>query len=223
MKYPIPIIAILFAVFSTASFAQVDYANDIQPIFNANCTSCHNNNNQQSGVSLSNYEAVMGSVGSQYGSNIVVAGEPDSSPLVDKIEADPQFGSQMPQGGTPLSETEINLIRSWISEGANEMATSSELSPELPAGFTLRENYPNPFNPVTNISFEVPEAVTYQINVYNPLGALVEQVSGNAAVGPVSVRVDMQEQPSGVYLYKVIALTGNERYLLGTRKMTLVK
>ncbi len=220
MRYSIPFFSLLFSLIAGVGYAQVDYSDEIQPIFDEHCTSCHGG---QSGVTLTNYDNVMSSVGSQYEKNIVVAGEPDESPLVDKIEPDPEFGDRMPQGGEPLSEEEISLIRQWISEGANEVPTSNELMTELPDGFKLKGNYPNPFNPTTNISFEVPEAVSYQVKVYTAHGALVEEIAGNASAGQTSVPVSFNDLPSGVYIYQVIALTANQKYLLGTERMTLVK
>lgn len=201
--------------------AQVDYSDEIQPIFNSNCTSCHGAG-AQSGVNLTSYDAVMNSVGDQYDKNIVIANDPNGSPLVDKIEADPEFGDRMPQGGA-LSEAQISLIRQWITEGANEVATSNEFVAELPNGFSLKENYPNPFNPSTNIAFEVPEAVSYQIQIFSTNGALVEEVAGNTSAGSVSVRVALNNQPSGVYFYQVKVTAGNNKFLLGSEKMTLIK
>lgn len=212
---------VLCVVFTMNTAAQVDYTDDIQPIFNANCTSCHNTS-AQSGVNLSSYSATMNSVGDQYGKNIVIPNEPDNSPLVDKIEPAPDFGDRMPQGGS-LSDGQISLIRQWITEGANEVANSTEYLTELPKGYSLKENYPNPFNPSTNVVFNVPEAVSYQIQVYASNGALVEEIAGNASAGSVSVRVALGSQPSGVYFYQVKVSTAVSNYLLGSEKMTLIK
>ncbi|MEX0846059.1 MAG: T9SS type A sorting domain-containing protein [Balneolaceae bacterium] len=214
------LVLILFFLNSTIAFAQVDYDDEIQPIFNQNCVSCHGGT---SGVTLSSYDAVMNSVGDQYGTDIVVPGEPDESPLVDKIETNPDFGVRMPQGGPNLSNEEINLIRDWIEEGANEVPVSNEIVTELPDGFKLNGNYPNPFNPTTVISFEVPEAVAYRVHIYTIHGALVEEIAGNAKAGEVSVSIELNDRPSGVYFYQVIATAGNEKYLLGSKSMTLVK
>lgn len=202
------------------SYAQVDYEDQIQPIFDEYCVECHGG---QNGVTLSSYSAVMGSVGATYETEIVEPGKPDESPLVDKIEPNPEIGERMPQGGPFLTDDEINLIRTWIAEGAHETPVSNELITELPKGFKLNGNYPNPFNPTTTISFEVSEAVSYQVKIYTAHGALVEEIAGNASAGQLSVEVNFNNQPSGVYFYQVIAISANQRYLLGSEKMTLVK
>ncbi|MAL16946.1 MAG: hypothetical protein CL670_07815 [Balneola sp.] len=219
MKQLIPFLILIFCSTSAEVFAQVDYDDDIQPIFNSRCTSCHGG---QSGVTLTSYNATMESIGTQYDKLIVIPGQPDASPLVDKIEPNPEFGVRMPQGGA-LSADQISLIRQWISEGANEVATSGEFVTDLPEGFKLNSNYPNPFNPTTNISFEVPEAISYQVKVYGAQGALVEEIAGNASAGKSSIKLDFRNQPSGIYFYQVIAITSGQRYLLGSDKMTLVK
>lgn len=199
--------------------AQVDYEADIQPIFDQSCTSCHGSS---SGVTLTSYDAVMNSVGSQYGTEIVVPGEPDESPLVDKIEPDPEIGSRMPQGGS-LSDDEIELIRTWIQEGANETAVSTEQLTAVPDGFEMIGNYPNPFNPQTVITFSSPRQANYSIDIYNSAGMLVKELSGTASTPKTYVDVEMNYLPSGIYLYRVKITLGSSSFYLETQRMTLTK
>ena len=99
----------------------VSFAQDIQPIFSSSCggAGCHINQ-QTNGVELTNYAQVMNSIGVQYGAAIVDPGAPDGSPLVDKVEANPEFGVRMPQNRAPLSAQQVSLIRTWIEEGAED-------------------------------------------------------------------------------------------------------
>lgn len=93
---------------------------NVQEIFNNSCggSNCHLNS-ARSGVQLNNYENVMNSEGVQYGELVVQPNDADGSPLVDKIESDnPQEGERMPQGGPYLSNDEIDLIKEWINNGA---------------------------------------------------------------------------------------------------------
>jgi flagellar hook assembly protein FlgD len=46
----------------------------------------------------------------------------------------------------------------------------------IPAKLTLYQNFPNPFNPTTNIAFSVPEASMVSIKVYNIKGQLVRNL-----------------------------------------------
>lgn len=99
----------------------VSYADDIQPIFSRSCSGngCHINETE-SGVNLTTYRQVINSVGAGYGSRVVVPGDADGSPLVDKLGLRPSRGSRMPLGTGPLSGTEIALIKAWIDDGAQD-------------------------------------------------------------------------------------------------------
>ena len=220
MKKGYYVFIFIFLGVTSIAEAQVDYATQVQPIFNANCTSCHGSNG---GVDLRSFSALMSSVGNNYGTNVVVPGNPDASGLVDKIEnANPQFGNSMPPNGS-LAQTEIDMIRLWISEGANEVATSNEFDSQLPTSYRLIGNYPNPFNPSTQIQFELPESAQYTISIFSVHGQLLLEEVGFASAGVASISVDMQTNPTGVYLYHVSAVVNGQANLIGTGRMTLIK
>ncbi|MDZ7714896.1 MAG: c-type cytochrome domain-containing protein [Balneolaceae bacterium] len=92
---------------------------NVQVIFNNNCSGsgCHIGE-RESGVRLDGYNNVMESRGTQYQALIVQPNDADASPIVDKIEPNPDEGSRMPENSSPLSDNEISLIREWINEGA---------------------------------------------------------------------------------------------------------
>lgn len=97
------------------------YAN-VQEIFNSSCSGsgCHVGE-RMSGVRLDSYENIINSEGDQYNERVVQPNNADESPLIDKISPGaPQFGVRMPQGGPYLSDEEINLIRNWINNGAEQ-------------------------------------------------------------------------------------------------------
>lgn len=200
--------------------AQVDYESEVQPIFNTYCNSCHGSG--QHGFNSSSYNGVISSTSSNYGGSYVVPGEPENSPLVDKIEPSPQFGSRMPSGGS-LSDSEIAIIRTWIAEGANQVPTNTESITELPDGFRLNGNYPNPFNPTTVVEFETPEAVQYSMQIYSANGQLISEISGRAAAGVNQLSVNLNNRPSGLYVYRLSALRNGLNMLIGTGRMTLIK
>lgn len=96
---------------------------NVQQIFNGSCggTNCHLSAPYESGVNLSSYDDVMNSVGEQYQEAIVDSGSASASPLVDKINPNPQYGERMPEDGPPyLDQEDIDLIVEWINEGAQD-------------------------------------------------------------------------------------------------------
>ncbi len=79
-----------------------------------------------------------------------------------------------------------------------------------PDTYVLHENYPNPFNPATNISFTLPEAADVQLVVYDMLGREVETLAhGTFSAGIHAVSFDGANLPSGTYFYTLITPTGN--------------
>jgi hypothetical protein len=113
--------AILLALLAAPARAHdlANYEEDVKPILNASC-SCHLNA-VVSGVELTTFESILASRGEQYGGPIVLSGDPDASPLIDKIANDaPRHGLREPQGAPPLTDPEIALIRRWVFEGARK-------------------------------------------------------------------------------------------------------
>lgn len=95
---------------------------NVSQILNGSCggSSCHLSSPFESGVNLSSYDNVMNSVGEQYGTEIVDPGDgsQDASPIVDKINANPDHGERMPLNGGALPQDDIDLIVDWINAGA---------------------------------------------------------------------------------------------------------
>ena len=101
----------------------VDYATQIQPVFNSRCTECHSGGSAPQGLRLdaANSYANLVNVASHEVPSLqrVEPGDPDNSYLVQKIEGTAAVGGRMPLGRAPLTAAQIALIRQWISEGAN--------------------------------------------------------------------------------------------------------
>ena len=64
------------------------------------------------------FAALVGVQSLQVAFNRVEPGDPDNSYLIDKLEGTQAVGSQMPQGGPFLDQETIDMIRQWISDGA---------------------------------------------------------------------------------------------------------
>ncbi len=66
------------------------------------------------------------------------------------------------------------------------------------------KNYPNPFNPVTTITYNLPQATYVSLSVYDRLGRqVVTLVDQSMDAGEHSVDFDASEFPSGIYFYRI--------------------
>jgi hypothetical protein len=77
---------------------------------------------------------------------------------------------------------------------------------ELPKEFELLQNYPNPLNPTTIISYQLPVNSFVTLNVYDVIGREVRTlVNGPKASGSYTIQFDGSDLPSGVYFYRLRA------------------
>ncbi len=75
-----------------------------------------------------------------------------------------------------------------------------------PLNFSVSQNFPNPFNPVTNIKLELPQSAEIIFRVYNIAGQLVfEDHYANVLPGSYTISFDGSGLSSGVYYYYVTA------------------
>lgn len=129
------------------------------------------------------------------------------APAVDAV------GTQRPQGLRP-------------DAGAFEQMTATGVSNTPAFAVDLEQNVPNPFNPSTVITFDVPAAsgARVSLDVFDVRGAHVRSlVRGRPATGPARVAWDGRDDAgrrmaSGVYLYRLVAGA-----TVRTRRMTLLK
>ena len=96
---------------SADSHAEVSLATDVMPLMEKYCWECHSEESAELGLKLDSYEGIMG--GSDYGT-VVEVGDADGSLLVDMIAS-----GDMPEDGDPMAADELAIIKSWITEGAN--------------------------------------------------------------------------------------------------------
>jgi len=90
---------------------------------------------------------------------------------------------------------------------------------EIPEDFQILPNYPNPFNPTTNIRFQLPESALVSLNVYDLSGRLMLQIPpANYSAGTHSLVLDASSLGSGLYVYRIQAGSYS-----GMGKFTLVK
>jgi mono/diheme cytochrome c family protein len=92
---------------------RIDFATQIQPIFDDNCVRCHGPNVQQNQLRLDSGASVM--QGSLHG-KVVIPGNSKDSALTRRLLG--QDEPRMPFGNSPLPADKIDLIRAWIDQGA---------------------------------------------------------------------------------------------------------
>jgi hypothetical protein len=116
-----PFLAVLLTlVASTVGRAEVDFENEIIPIFEENCFDCHGEDTQKGQFRLDRLASLLR--GGDSGEAAVVPGDPAASFLVKVIRhKEPEL--EMPPKGDALAEADIALIEQWIKEGAKTPAS----------------------------------------------------------------------------------------------------
>ncbi len=98
------------------------------------------------------------------------------------------------------------------------LLTSNE-DTHQPDRFELEQNFPNPFNPSTQIQFNLPVATDVSLKVYDITGRLIQTLAdGQYPAGTHQVTFDASAFASGVYLYRLESPNA-----VHTRKMLLIK
>ncbi len=136
-----------------------------------------------------------------------------------------------PNGAPMINPTDVVLtadgLTAYVCDASTKkvykfkyMAPAVSVRDEMnPSDFTLNQNFPNPFNPSTVISFKLATAGEVKLVVTNSLGEVVEElVNGYKNSGVHNVSFDGTNLASGVYNYTLTAGTG-----IISKKMILVK
>ena len=113
------------------------------------------------------------------------------------------------------------LVSYDINGTMHEYDLTAQATPTAPTprDYALEQNFPNPFNPNTTISFALKEAGFVSLTVYNLLGQNVATlVSQRMDVGRYSATFTAKDLPSGIYVYR---LDVND--FTATKKMVLMK
>ena len=102
----------------------------------------------------------------------------------------------------------------------SEMVTSvKKVSNDFPRQFSLNQNYPDPFNPTTTISFTIPSRSSVSLKIFDMLGREVATiVSGEMPAGTYSRQWNAAKMSSGIYFYRLVAGSYTQ-----TKKLVLLK
>jgi len=119
----------------------------------------------------------------------------------------------------PISELGYAVGDTIISTATDLQGNTSEYSsevvisvpssienPKLPLKTMLYQNFPNPFNPSTHISFTISKAEHVKIEVFNMIGQKLDiLVNKKLSAGHHTIQFDAINLPSGVYFYEIQA------------------
>lgn len=116
---------------STGEEGSVDFGRDIRPIIarpkgdpsGYGCRECHYSTEPTHvGYDLGGLDlSTLGSLrkgGATSGTRIVIPGDPDNSAIVQKLRGTYPYGQRMPRTGVKWGDDEMNLLTTWIADGA---------------------------------------------------------------------------------------------------------
>ncbi len=109
---------LLASAYGNWAFA-VDYLKEVKPILQQKCYACHGGLKQQSGLRVDTAEAIKR--GGESGAAIEL-GKPEDSLLIDVLTGDADYRMPPDKQGTPLGKAEIDILRKWITDGAESPA-----------------------------------------------------------------------------------------------------
>ena len=167
------------------------------------------------------------------GDNGIVLLQSDAPPLTITLEREPvvvtapvileKIVNGVYEGSATLHEGQSIVIEDNRVEGFRILAGDDKPS-GLPSQFVLTGNYPNPFNPSTQIQFDLPENASVKVELFDLIGRNVLSLPERDIAAGVGrhIQVDGSTLASGTYLYQVRAvMAGKTSVQMG--RMTLIK
>ena len=157
----------------------------------------------------------------------------NSTPVMTTVSATAQFLAPTPsQWATKIYQMPVgtNMVR-FVAKSAfgnnlyiDDITSGTSTGVGDPIAFTptkyeLMQNFPNPFNPTTKISFSLPKQGLVSLKIYDMLGKEVAQLVNEVrTAGNYSVDFNAASLASGVYFYRIEAAD-----FVDTKRMMLIK
>ena len=117
------------------------------------------------------------------------------------------------------TKAEAYVRKSGGAIDLNEVNLRFESEDVLNDHFELYQNQPNPFHNKTTIGFNLPEASTAVLTIYDVNGSTIQEISGSYEAGYNEEIIDLaKEGNSGIYYYRLVT---SKRHL--TKKMILIR
>jgi|GEM_PF-6553396 len=130
------------------------------------------------------------------------------------LDPDTQYWYAVSAVDTAALET---FASAWLSVTTTTVGVGDETG--IPSEFALKNNYPNPFNPTTQIHYDIPKTSDVTLKVYDITGRLVRTlVDATKEPGRYSVTFDARNLSSGIYFYRLKAASHTS-----VKRMVLVR
>ncbi len=171
------------------------------------------------GAFLTIYEDVLGFSFSSEGDDVIMLTAADSTTGLDFFDFGPQFADRS-EGRYPDGSSHWVFFNTPTKGASNTNPSAiTDNQKTLPGKINLNANYPNPFNPTTNISFSLPASAHVRLTVFDVTGREVAKVlDDNCPAGFHNINFTADYLPGGLYFYQLTTPGFSE-----TRKMLLIK
>ena len=184
----------------------------------------HNLYLRENYVYLSNYESGLRILDIEDVSNPVEVAYFDTDPASNRVSFEYGAWSSYPyfkSGIVVVSSMEQGL---FVLQPTTLSITATERDVQVPEAFSLRGNYPNPFNPSTRITFDLPASAEVTLLVFDVQGRLVMALPSQqfGAGAQKSIEFSGERLASGTYVYRLMAVMEHE-VTVRAGVMTLVR
>lgn len=107
----------------------------------------------------------------------------------------------------PTSGNEFKYrLKQIDTDGKFEYSPEVEVNLNVHIDFSVKQNFPNPFNPSTQIEFSIPSDNNVEIKVFNILGMEVATLlNEHRQAGKYSIEFNASNLASGIYFYKIVS------------------
>jgi hypothetical protein len=169
---------------------------------------------------LEKYQSLSGGV------NRVSAGPGDISFVIGPGAISLGAGEKITSYYVLVAGSSLDELKEAVSYAKQKLnIIDSGVVTPVPLEYALLGNYPNPFNPSTNIKFILKEKSDIRIDVYDAKGSLAGIIDKkNMPAGEHSVVVNMGSRASGAYYYRLRVFNDrNEKLFEKSSKFMMIK
>ena len=161
------VVLMIWTLYGFDTLLAIDYSKDVKPILQSKCVLCHGPLRNESGLRL-DYSGGIAQGGDRGPS--VIAHDIAGSLLMQVIEGMSTDIKRMPEDGEPLSETQIQILRQWIKEGA------------------VMHAEPEPFRPAEHWAYQLPHAINPEPTSWssNPIDQIIAMHQSKGGQHPLS-------------------------------------